>query len=121
MSIVNVTDIESIVEDFADPYVVTRQGAVNYDTVPGQPTAAASTTVNITACVQAPSGRDLMRMPEGLREEQTRIVYTGTALQLLPSPDTIAIEGADWQLETVEPFGAGAYFKCVVRRLQEAV
>lgn len=111
-------DMSDVIYMFGSTYTVTRAGAVEFDTAPGQPTLGASSTLSILAVIEPPSGTDLRRMPEGLRTEETRIVWTTTELQTLPVPDTLAAEGLTWQVETVEPWDTlGSYFRYVVRKV----
>jgi hypothetical protein len=113
----DLTDVGAGLEDFAEAYVVTRAGAVEFDTEPGRPTLGAPSTVNITAVVWPPTTRDLQRMPEGLRTDETRVGVTRTALVKLPAPDLLALEGGTWQVETVEPWTAGGYYRFVARKV----
>ena len=110
------SDAALMIEEFAAPYTVTRAGTVEYDSDPGRPTASAPTTVSITASVQPVAGKDLQRLPEGTRTEEARTLYTRTQLLDDPEPDTVALEGATWQVESAEPW-MGAFWKCVVRKV----
>lgn len=113
---IDLTDVSDIIVEFGSPYTVTRAGAVEFDTIPGQPTQGTPSTFVVTAVVQPVSGRDLQRLPEGVRAESARAVFTRTALVLTP-PDTLAAEGLTWQVESDEPWAAGGFYKYIVRKV----
>jgi hypothetical protein len=60
-------------------YVVTREGEGDY--VLGRWESGAQTTFSIQASVQPMSGNELKDLPEGVRTEETRILWTLTQLR----------------------------------------
>lgn len=84
----------------------------------------ATSTFAIRASVQPLAGRDLLRLPEGLRTRQTIKVYTATALRTADAPDgagadVIAYQGDSYQIETVEPWAeAGGFYKAIAAKVQ---
>jgi hypothetical protein len=113
----DLTDVGGIIQDFGSTYTVTRAGAVDFDSDPGRPIAAAPTTFDIIALVQPVKNRDLERLPEGLRTEMVRVVFTEATMLLEPQPDQLAAEGQVWQVGTVEPWGAGGFYKVLVKKV----
>jgi hypothetical protein len=113
----DLTDLGAVLEDFASPYTVTRPGALDFDTTPGQAAEGSPSTLNITGVLQPVSGRDLQRLPEGFRTDTALVLYTETALQVLPAPDLVAAQGATWQAETVETWGTGGFYKVILRKV----
>lgn len=114
----DLTDVGDVISEFlTGTYTVTRPGAVEFDTTPGKPTEGAASTFTISAAVQPVSGRDLQRLPEGFRAESARTLYTQGTLRMEPAPDIVAIEGASWQVEAIEPWAAGGFSKCIVRKV----
>lgn len=113
----DLSDIGGIIEDFAAPYTVSRAGAIDFTTTPGFPLAGTPTAIPITAVVQPVRNKDLQRLPEGLRTDQLRAVFTETQLQTEPQPDTIVIDGLSWQVESVEPWESGGFWKAIVRKV----
>lgn len=60
-------------------YVVTREGEGDY--VLGRWEPGAETTFSIQASIQPLSGNELQDLPEGVRTEETRILWTTTQLR----------------------------------------
>lgn len=81
----------------------------------------AATTFEITASVQPMSGRELDRLPEGLRQREVRVVFTATELKGTADTqeaDEITIDGEQWQVQTPESWlTLGNYFRAVVARV----
>lgn len=80
-------------------YTVTRtaQGA----RVDGHYASGAATTFPIVANVQDVTGELLKDLPEGMRAEETRVVFTITELRSLADttePDVITIDGYLWRV-----------------------
>jgi len=97
-------------------YTVTRRGPTT--SVGGRATLAGSSTFTIQASVQALSGRDLQRLPEGMRVQELRKLYTPTQLQAIGAPDVVSIDGSSWEVQTVEDWsGLGNFFKVIVQRV----
>jgi spermidine synthase len=88
----------------------------------GRYTAGAVTTVQIVADVQHVSGDMLRDLPEGVRTEEVRIVYTTTQLYAQDTthdPDVIAIDGDTWRVFRVDRFRVFANrFRALVQRVR---
>jgi hypothetical protein len=101
-------------------YVVTRRGPTGVDG-DGRALLSAPSTLSISASVQPLSGRDLQRLPEGMRAAERLKLYTTTPLAAIGAPDVVTIDGDDYEVEHVERwtgFGAGAdYYKIVARKV----
>lgn len=76
------------------------------------------TTLSITACVQPLTGRELERLPEGLRGAEVLKLWTPTQLYAKTdsqSPDLIGIDGDTYECSNVERWDTlGSYFKALV-------
>lgn len=81
---------------------------------------AATSTVQVRASVQPLTGRELQRLPEGLRTRELLSVFTVDALLVeAPGvrPDIITIRGETWQVEKVERFAElGDYYHSIVSK-----
>jgi hypothetical protein len=98
-------------------YTVTRRDAATSG-VDGRQVAASVTTFDILASVQPMGGRDLQRLPEGLRAAERLSVYTATPLRVSRTPDTVEIDGETWEVEVVEQWGGIAgYCKATVAKV----
>lgn len=98
-------------------YTVTRRGPTTVG-ADGRVDLASSSTLSILASVQPLGGRDLERLPEGLRVGERRKMYTGTVLKVSDTPDVVAIDGADWEVETCLDYQVlGAYSKYLIRKV----
>lgn len=114
-------DAGSLIASFATgTYAVTRRAKATF--VQGIATPGATTPIEIAASVQPASGRDLLRLPEGRRATETRVVYTTTQLLVgsqggTNEADLITIDGASWEVQLVESWpGAVGYFKAIAQR-----
>lgn len=78
-------------------------------------------TFNIQASVQPLKGRDLLRLPEGLRTEELVTIYTPTQLFTQGAnqdPDVVTVAGLQYQVQTVEQWGPdGSYWKAIAAKL----
>lgn len=117
-------DLSGAVLNFATgTYTVTRPVArANPVGTDGRYDApSSSTTFTIRAGVFPLTGRELDRLPEGLRHEEVRQVFCVERLQTVEAdqePDVIAIDGASWQVEAVQDYSAsGNYFRALVRKI----
>lgn len=108
-------DLSSVIASFnTGTYTVTRPAASTFTL--GRLDTPSTTTVSIQASVQPLTGRELKKLPEGLRTEELRWVYTATELRSQPT-DSIAIDGAAWAVQQVESWGTlGAYFRALVMK-----
>lgn len=83
-------------------YTVTRRAAESLSS--GVASAGSSTTFEIEACVQPISGRDLLALREGQRAEETKVIFTETALRTRTSAgaaDRISIDGDTYEVFNV--------------------
>jgi hypothetical protein len=121
---VPVMDLSGTVLDLASgSYTVTRTvpGTTGTD---GRFEPGSSTPVTVTASVQPLSGRDLLRLPEGLRTKELIKIYSPTQLYVQGAgqdPDVISVRGVSYQIETAEQWGDdGSYWKMVARKVGRA-
>lgn len=115
-----VMDLSSVVLDFADDYVVTRRGPTMYGS-DGKADAPSSTTLTVKAVVHPANGRDLQRLPEGARADETIAVFTVAELKTAATanePDLISVGGRSFEIVHVEPWDVlGNFFRCLAMRL----
>jgi hypothetical protein len=101
-------------------YTVTRTPARTYGG-DGLVDPASPKTLTIEASVQPLRGRELERLPEGLRSSEVMQVFTTTELKTQSTshePDVIAIDGESWQVEIVERWkDLGNFYRAVVRKV----
>lgn len=101
-------------------YTVKRRGAVGYER--GVAVVEAPSTFEIQASVQPLGGRELMRLPEGDRERERRLVFTVDALDVTggggSKADVIVIDGEDWEVTNVEAWPTFGFFKATVTRVR---
>lgn len=84
-------------------YVVTRRAAGSFDTH-GVWTGGTTTTITTDARVQ-PYGGQLKVLPEGIREEDIRVIYSPVELKAVPTADSIVIAGQAFSVFNVDgPF-----------------
>jgi hypothetical protein len=120
----SVMDLSGAVLDFATgTYNVTRAGGPG-TYVAGVFTPAATSTVSVIASVQPMTGRDLQRLPDGLRAMELLVVFSVDELKVAAPgvrPDVLAIDDATWQVETVERFNVlGNYYRSIVSKIPES-
>lgn len=109
--------------DSTSLYQVTRRALAT--AVRGRASPPSTSTVPITASVQPASGRDLLRLPELQRSNETRVVFTSTPLMIAGEgvpfmSDLVAIDGRLWEVQHVEsweasPMTDGAYYRVIVQ------
>lgn len=122
------SDLSDTIERLGDwqEYTVTRyktQGTTEGFVDP----LRVDSTLTIKAAIQPATGRDLQRLPEGLRTSEVIAVWTQTMLRVLGTiqstgesqpPDTILYESESYQIETCDRWvQAGNYYKALARRL----
>lgn len=119
-------DTFGLISDFltAVKYTVTRR--VRATLVKGRTIQGTATTFNILASVQPASGRDLQRLPEGRRTQETCVLFTTTLLQpggqmAAKEADRVSIDGVSWEVQQVEtwrhPTGP-TYYRCILQSSQ---
>lgn len=100
-------------------YTVTRYSASAYGT-DGRLDAPTTSTFSILASVQPLTGRDLQRLPEGLRTAELLAVFTETELKTqgaTQDPDSVSIDGFSYEVQTVDRWGTlGNYYRAVVAK-----
>ena len=118
-----IEDLSDVVGQFATgSYVVTRRTTTIVNgrrSVSGSPT-----TVTITGSVQPVDGDKVKALPEGVRLEDTLVLYTPTALQIGGSttlePDVVAANGGNYRLlSRLEWAAAGGYYKYLMAKVRE--
>lgn len=113
-------DMSDVVNSMiTDSYAVTRTTPSTYDS-DGRLVPGVEAVLTITASIQPASGRDLQRLPEGLRTFETRVIYTTTELFTQgpnQAPDIVAVEGFAYEVQMVEQWGnVGSYFKAIAQK-----
>ncbi len=82
------------------------------------------TNMTIVASVQPSDGRDLLRLPEGLRTHEVLRVYSATEMKVQGAgqdPDWIIIDGFRYQCQTAEQWGRdGNFWKMLVSKIGRA-
>jgi len=120
-------DAASLVESFlTGQYVVTRRERARF--VSGIAVSGPTSSLSISASVQPATGADVLRLPEGRRLVETRVIYTTTQLLVGSegSPnesDLISIDGQNWEVQHVESWqqAEGSFFRCIAQVSQAAV
>lgn len=100
-------------------YTVTRASAAN-TYVDGVVVAGATTTVSVIGVVQPIPGKDLDRLPEGIRDNEVKYLWTKDELRCGPDkvPDRVSVEGSTWQVEEVRKWDTmGAYWRAIIRKV----
>ncbi len=99
---------------------VTRSAAATY-TTGGKLVAPVTSTFTIVASVQPAPGKQLMRLPEGLRNQDVLQVFTATEIRTAQSgvtADVVAIGSGSYQVESVKDWSlAGGFYDALVRRI----
>lgn len=100
---------------------VSRRGAGTLDH--GRFTPATPTTFDIAASVQPVSGRDLLRLPEGLRTRELVAVFTGGDLRTADEAAGLAADrfvygGRTYEVQTLEDWTQlGGYRKAIAAKV----
>ncbi len=103
----------ALIASFGADYSVTRRVAGTSSA--GLLVAGSSSTVSIVASVQPPTGADLLRLPEGRRSEDARVLFTATQLYTggqgaTYTADRLVIDGNLFEVSHVEPWPADSTF-----------
>jgi len=99
--------LKSVIDSFATgTYAVTRTTAPVRG-ADGRPVVGTSAVINVDACVQPLSGRELEVLPESLKTRELRTVFTKVALTTVSganAADRIAYDGETWEVVKVERY-----------------
>jgi hypothetical protein len=116
VSLFDLTD--AIAELSSGAYTLRRPAAAVV--VGGRVQAATFSDSAITGSLQPAGGRELQRLPEGLRQREARVFFTPTELRAGSSttqPDRLVIDGDEWEVSTVEAWAElGGYYQAIVTR-----
>jgi hypothetical protein len=102
-------------------YTVTRRQSGSF--LRGIAQATTDATFTITASIQPASGKDLLRLPEGRRADETRTLYTATQLYtgdqgLGYEADLISLNGELWEVQHIEDWlqwaGQPGGYRCII-------
>jgi len=102
-------------------YSVTRPGITGIDS--GRRVAGVTTSFSITASVQPASGRQMDRLPEGLREREGMTLWTPTELRTAQvsegiEADLVSIDGSTFEVVAIDRWAAlGNYYRATVTRV----
>jgi hypothetical protein len=116
MSLFDLSDAVSLLS--TESFTFTRSLAPTYDDegvlVPG-----GTTVLTASGSVQAPQGRELVRLSEAFHGKEMLVVFTSTALQSDPPSDVLSLRGKTWQVAQVEDWAnAGNFYRCVIARVE---
>lgn len=106
-------DIAALIESFitqGGTYSVQRRQNTGFSR--GIANAPTLSTLTIRACVQPATGKDLLRLPEGRRSNETRALFTTTQLYTGDiasafQADQVIIDGDPWEVQHVEDWNQG--------------
>lgn len=111
-------DIAALISSFSNgTFTVTR--TARGDTVRGRIGAGTTSSVSITAAWHpvlsraAMGGKNLMRLPEGRRTTESRVLYTTTQLYAGGEgedyeADKVSIDSRSWEVSSVEAWADGS-------------
>jgi hypothetical protein len=110
-------DAPEMIADFGGTYSVTRRAAATYSA--GIAVAGATSTVSVLACFWPASGRDLQRLPEGRRSQETRAGVCDTALLVggegsANEADLVTVDGVAWEVQSSSPWPNDPSFNSVI-------
>lgn len=114
-------DVSGVIASLASgTYTVTRTAAAGI--VKGRATPGATTTISIVASIQPVTGKDLKRLPEGLRTEDLIAGWTSTELRTAAVAgvyaDKITYLGGSYEVQKVESWDeTGNYFKFIAMKV----
>jgi hypothetical protein len=81
----------------------------------GRAQAPSTATISVDACIQPASGRQLQRLPDGMRESEVIVIFSVTELKTKTTavlPDLIAYKSGSYEVQSVKPFDdSGNYFE----------
>lgn len=115
-------DLSDVIVDLADQTItITRFGAGAF--VNGIAQAPSSSTFTCAASVQPANGRDLLRLEEGFRTRDVRALFVTTELRAADvaagtAADQVELaDGTVFEVQHVEPWAMGAFWRAVVLRI----
>lgn len=117
-------DLGSTVDSFATGTysVLHRKAAERIDGIDQPPEESAEL---VRGCVQNLSGREVQRLPEGIRQRELRAFFCRTILRAGgPNwlPDRVRIGPHDWEVATVDDWRQlGGFVRAVVMKLDAGV
>lgn len=115
--------MSGVVANFATESVqVTRPAAADtYDTHGRRVKAAAAAPFTLAASVQPAGGRQVLRLPEGLRSTETIALWTSTelrgALEEGATGDRLTWQGTVYEVQVVKPWRQAGYFEAIATRV----
>lgn len=112
-------NLASVIASFSTgSYIVTRRPVPVYEP-DGRLQAETTTTLTITAAVQPlQGGPELQRLSEGNRLTDVRVIFTTTLLQANPA-DVVAIDGASWEVQSVENwYPVAGFYRAVAQKTE---
>jgi hypothetical protein len=115
-----VDDVSDVIDALATGiYTVSRPGQTTY--LNGRRQPPTTTSFDIRAAVQPATGRQLDRLPEGLRTHEAIAIWTRTELRTENAngePDVISVGGFDYQIDAVNRWQpSGGYFMALATRV----
>ena len=102
-------------------YTVTRPGPTGLAS--GRRVAGVTTSFSIVASVQPASGRQMDRLPEGLREREGMTLWTTTDLRTAQvasgiEADLVSIDGSTFEVVAIDRWASlGNYYRATVTRV----
>jgi len=119
-----------VIDDMSDAIDMLASGTITVSRpgvpllVDGRLQSTVGTTLGpFSVSVQPLTGRDVERLPEGLRDREARVVFT--AADLRPANpaagthgDRVTFDGAEFEVQSAEPWvELGNYRRCVLVRV----
>ena len=101
-------------------YTITRRVAGSY--VNGIYVPGATSTFTIIAAIVPATGRDLLRLPEGRRSVETRILFTTSTMLVgaqagTNDADLVTVDGDVWEVQQSEAWKAATgYCRAIIQR-----
>lgn len=117
-------DLSGLISSFATgTYSVTRRARASIPFRRGLAQPTTDTALTITASVQPASGKDLLRLAEGRRADETRTLFTTTPLYTgdegaAYESDWVTVDGQAWEIIHVESWaqaGGGIAYRCIAQ------
>ena len=95
-----------MVTAFSVPGVQLQRYGLSAYGVDGRFVQGSAALTPIVASIQSPTPAQVMRMPEGLRTEDTVVVYTATPLLTGPKADRIVYGGQTYEVRSIFDWAA---------------